>query len=516
MTISRRTFFRGAVLLASVAGLSACSNNTPQGYDGEPRALPIPPLLEGEMKDGVREFNLDMRTGHSEILPGNPDTRTWGFNGDFLGPTLRVNDGEQVRMHVRNDLPEMTTVHWHGMKLPALADGGPHSPIDPGETWSPSWTVDQPQATCWYHPHPHGVTGLHCYRGLAGVFIVADDNDAELPCEYGVDDIPVVITDAKFTDDGQLDNRVDPTLGLLGNTPLVNGITNARWEGDTGLVRLRVVNSANMRFWNLALSNEAPLQVVATDSGLLDEPVTVDTVLLSPGERVELLVELPADDDVILQSVPVEGNFGLPEDDEVDFGFQDSYDLLQLRGNGAGGTVPATLVDADVPSAEGLKEREFVLNTFMINGEYMDMARVDEVIDSRDPEIWTVTNENSDWPHNFHIHDARFRVLEFDGGEVPTVGWKDTVALPPKSKAKLLVEFGYHPDPTVSYMFHCHMLLHEDEGMMGQFVVVEPGEKPDVRVNARALVHEKHGGHAAHAAQSIDTSRSPQRDAVLG
>ena len=154
-----------------------------------------------------------------------------------------------------------------------------------------------------------------------------------------------------------------------------------------------------------------------------------------------------------------------------------------------------------------------MLNTFLINGESMDMARVDEVIDHDKPEIWHVENENADWPHNFHIHNSRFKILDFDGQgiEVPTQGWKDTIDLPPKATATLLVEFGYYPDPTIPYMFHCHMLLHEDEGMMGQFVVVKPGEEPDVRVTPAAMTFDDHAGHSSGHAEhgSIDASRSP-------
>ena len=173
------------------------------------------------MVGGAREFELTAQEGHAEILPG-VRTKTWGFNGDFLGPTLYMRNGETVRMTVRNQVSEPTVVHWHGMHLPADADGGPALAFAPGEQWQPEWTVRQDAATLWYHPHPHGVSALHAYRGLAGGIVIADD-DADalgLPSTYGVDDIPVVITDAKFTDDGQLDETIDPTYGLLGDTPL--------------------------------------------------------------------------------------------------------------------------------------------------------------------------------------------------------------------------------------------------------------------------------------------------------
>nr|WP_165241955.1 multicopper oxidase domain-containing protein [Corynebacterium lizhenjunii] len=529
---NRRTFFRGAVACAvAVPVLSACSTSSqqtpPEGYDGPPRPLPIPPVLEGEVDaEGVRVFKLTAQDGHSEVLPGNTSTRTWGFNGAFLGPTLRARRGERVRAEISNNLIEMTTVHWHGMKLPAFADGGPHSPIEPGKTWSPSWEIIQPAATVWYHPHPHLATATHAYRGLAGMFIIDDDvsQNLALPHDYGVDDIPVVVMDAKFTADGQLDHSSDNTLGLLGTTPVVNGITNPQFQATTSRLRLRLLNGASMRFYTFALSNGAPLQVIATDSGLLDAPVEAEHVLVGPGERVEVLVDLEPGEDVTLRSVPRKDNFGIPQDEySADFGFGDEFEILHLLGPESADAASASPIPgvldpaaAKVPGTSGLVERNFVLNTFMINGEQMDMARVDQVIDRKEPEVWTVSNENADWPHNFHIHNARFRVLEYSGTdvEVPTYGWKDIVNLPPKATAKLLVEFGHFPDPTIPYMYHCHMLLHEDEGMMGQYVVVERGEKPDVRVQPAALVFAESGAHSTHAGQVVDASRSPYASAT--
>lgn len=560
-TFDRRTFFRGAIVVgmgtsAAVAlpSLAACSKDdvgsgarvqpTPKGYNGPARALPIPPAEHGryDAASRTRAFHLTAQDGHSEILPGAKDTRTWGFNGAFLGPTLVASRGDRIKMEVENKLIEMTTVHWHGMKLPAYSDGGPHSPIQPGETWRPTWTVDQPAATLWYHPHPHMATALHAYRGLAGMFIVEDDvaTGLDLPREYGVDDIPVVVMDAKFTNDNQLDHEVDPTLGLLGTTPLVNGITNAFFQATTRRVRLRLLNGASMRFYTFKLDNGAPLQIVATDSGLLDAPVSADELLIGPGERVEVVIDLEPDKEIKLQSVPREDNFGIPapepgsKADPVDFGFRDHFDILTLRGPQASAAylpaLPNTLdpaaAETAVPSAAGRTDREFVLNTFMINGQEMDMGRVDVTIDHDAPEVWHVSNENADWPHNFHIHNARFRVIDFDGAgiDVPTLGWRDVVSLPPKAKASLLVEFGHYPDATIPYMFHCHMLLHEDSGMMGQYVVVKPGEKADVRVNPASMQFDTgrgrtgNSGHSGHGAGAqggtIDASRSPYASAT--
>lgn len=540
-TFDRRTFFRGALLVGlgtgAAATVAACSESSmlggsvkndaqpqPKGFDQPARPLPIPPLEEGEVKDGTRVIKLTAAASSAELIAGKK-SNTWGYSADFLGPTLRAKRGEKMRVEVTNDLQEMTTVHWHGVKLPAAADGGPHTTIEPGEVWKARFTVDQPAASVWYHPHPHERTALHCYRGLAGMFIIDDDisRQLDIPNEYGVDDIPVVVVDAKFHDNGDLDEDIDPTLGLKGDTPLVNGIAHAELEAQATRLRLRLLNGAGMRFYTFALSNKAPLQVIATDAGLLDAPVEVDEVLMGPGERVEVVIDLTPGEDVVLESVPREDNFGIPKDDNaVDFGFRDHFEILRIKVpqelDEPAGALPETLdpAAADTPAIEGLKSRDFVLNTFMINGEHMDMNRVDITIDHKDPEVWTVTNENADWPHNFHIHNCRFKVLELNQVDtdvnVQTVGWKDTVDLPPKATAKLLVDFGWFPDPTVPYMYHCHMLLHEDNGMMGQFVMVNPGDEADVPY----VEHGGTRGHGNHANPTTPATGAEGRSGAKG
>ncbi|MGV0396083.1 multicopper oxidase family protein [Corynebacterium uberis] len=509
MNIQRRSFLKGAAFLAATVAagplIVACGSKhkqaTPRGYDGARRALPIPPLLDGSVVAGVRTFDLHAGEAQAQILP-DVTTPAWGFNGGHLGPTLHLRRGEQVQVNVHNGLKEMTTIHWHGMKLPAIADGGPHQPIEPGDSWSPTWKVEQPAATLWYHPHPHERTALHAYRGLAGLIVIDDDTSAkvDLPHNYGVDDIPVAIMDQKFNEDGTLNEESDPDLGLKGDTPTLNGITNAEFTATTRRVRLRLLDASTMRFFNLRFSDGRSFHVVATDSGLLDKPLEVDHLRITPGERAEIVVDLDEGKDLTLQATPFEDNFGVPDDEyTLDFGLQDSFDLLLIHGPEsapAPAALPAVLEPAAAKPLDinGAVEREFVLNTFEINGQSMDMSRVDLTIDRKAPEIWTVTNENPDWIHNFHIHDAAFKVLSMEGTDVDvfTDGWKDTVGLPPGATAKLAVTFGYYPDPKWAYMYHCHMLLHEDSGMMGQFVITEPGQKAALAA-PMAGEHHHHG-----------------------
>lgn len=502
--LNRRTFFKGAGALAATAVgaqlLVGCNASKVRGYGGSPRALPIPPVELGVREGSKVHFTLVAQAGDTQILP-DVTTHTWGFNGTHLGPTLVMKSGDEISVDVTNGLDEMTTVHWHGMKLPAVADGGPHSPIGAGQVWSPEWTVANEAATLWYHPHTHGLTGLHAYRGLAGMIIVEDEaaTALDLPQDYGVDDIPLVLMDHRFLEDGSLDEEDLPDLGLLGDTPTVNGITNAHFAASTRRVRFRLLNGSNMRFFNMAFSDGRQFQVIASDTGLLDSPYEMSNLAIGPGERWEILVDLEPGEDVTLESVGFADNFGVPDDEFVpDFGMGDSFQLLTITGPAEDAAtapaLPGLLVKSTVPDIIDAPERSFVLNTFSINDQQMDMQRVDVIIDHAEPEIWKVTNDNSDWPHNFHIHDARFKVVSFEGTDVELFneGWKDTVGLPPGATATLAVEFGHYPDPTWPYMYHCHMLYHEDQGMMGQFVIVNPGDKPAVHLGsgAAAAGHE--------------------------
>jgi len=443
--------------------------------------LRLPPLLEGEADgEGVKVFDLRLQTGTSELLPGRT-TETWGINGPQLGPTLRLDRGDRVRMEVRNELPEPTTVHWHGMHLPAEADGGPHQPIGPGETWSPAWTIDQPAATLWYHPHPHPDSDEQIYRGVAGM-IVVDDVEASrlpLPRTYGVDDVPVILQDKNFHDDGGLDfskGLISPT-GILGEDILVNGTFAPYFEVGAELTRLRLLNASNARVYEIGLDDGRPFELIATDDGLLDAPVSLERLPLSPGERAEIVVGLEPGERVVLRSHPPE--LGTNFWDGRFAGGDDSFDLLELRAAAtleASPPLPARLAPAEPEIDPGAAaDRSFELGgQGSIDGREFDPNRVDAEAPVAGTELWEVRNA-SGTPHNFHVHGVRFRVARYAGGPAPPylAGWKDTVYVPPGETVRFLVELGDYADPDVPYMFHCHVLQHQDRGMMGQFVVVE-------------------------------------------
>lgn len=508
--VSRRAFLLAA-LGATAAGVVGCNAagsglataGTAAGRSRGLRALPVPALADSTVTSGVRRFALTAQTGTTEIKSG-VSTDTWGYSGSILGPTLRARRGESVRVEVENRLPEMTTVHWHGMHLPAVHDGGPHQPIEPNATWSPSWTINQQAATLWYHPHPHGVTGLHAYRGLAGLFIIDDDNPAAaaLPSEYGVDDIPIVLQDRRFRGDGQLDESDLPDLGLLGDTVTVNGWNGVYLNATRGRLRLRILNGSTMRVFNVAFADDRQYQIVASDGGYLEKPMSATSFIISPGERVEIVVDISAGETAMLQAKPIPDNLEVDNGNAPDFGLADQFDLIELRGlpglSAATAALPAVLNPGLAkPPVQGTITREFDMEWFMINGARMDMAKADQVVEVDRWEVWTISNKDN-WIHNFHVHDAHFRVIDVTRTKSPifTDGWKDTVLLSPGAVVRVAVRFTDYTDTRWPYMYHCHLMFHEDQGMMGQFLVVGPSDVPDALIGiGEASLRTEHDSH---------------------
>jgi FtsP/CotA-like multicopper oxidase with cupredoxin domain len=515
---TRKTFTRRRLLVGGgilVAGCAAVPiggaatfflANQPDSTVGDIdfiNPLAIPPLLAPEPDaNGRKTFDLTLQTGQTRIIPDGT-AETWGINGPFLGPTLRARRGDTVAFAIHNELPADSTIHWHGMHLPADMDGGPHQMIPVGDTWSPEWTIEQPAATLWYHPHPHGVTAEHVYRGVAGMFLLDDDasDGLDLPREYGADDIPLIIQDKRFTGDGDLTMDTgsffdqlggSSSFGVLGDTMLVNGTYAPYVDVTRSLTRFRILNGSNARFYNLGFSDARPFHLVATDNGLVPgEPVELTRLQLGPGERAEIVVACEPRERVVLRSFEQDlGGSGRQ------IGANDTFDILQVRAASTlapSPALPETLGGSGAPDVpDDATTRSFKLEGHgKINGEKMDMSRIDEVVPANALEIWKV--ESNGLPHTFHIHGSTFHVLDVDGGEPESAlrGPKDTVFVGPDHAVTLAVQFLAYTDPNTPYMYHCHILRHEDNGMMGQFVVVDPGTEDSVP-------REIEGHHAHH------------------
>ena len=504
---------RRGVLAVAAGGLVAGTVITLSGWTPQPKPilapsggarrtpLPIPPLAEPEIAhDGTRIFSLTAQTGQSRIHPAGP-TPSWGYNGAFAGPSLRAAEGDRVRIVVRNELPETTTVHWHGLKLPAQYDGGPHQPIAPGEEWIAEWEIEQPAATCWYHPHTHGTTEAQVTRGLMGLFILQDELSewSGLPIDYGVDDVPILVTDRSFNADGTFAARERTAFGLLGDTVIVNGALSPTFEVTRALTRLRLLNGSSARTYHFVVQG-APMTLVGTEAGLLPDPTPINSVTLTPGERAEVLVELEPGQTAMLQSVP--HSLGLLQSTSRAAGAEDRFDVLELRAAssfaGPDLTIAGLGMIAQVlpPPLEAPDvTRSMVLTNNQINGATMEMSRVDQVVTVGARERWVIDNQHH-LPHNLHIHNARFLVVSVDG-EPPRDyerGWKDTVYAPPGRPVIIDVEFGRSADPEWPYMFHCHWLMHHDMGMMGQFVVIDDTQEPPTAISTPAVHAGNPGG----------------------
>lgn len=434
-------------------------------------------------------FNLNIQQGFSDII-ANKKTKTWGINQDFLGVTLQANKGDRVHIKVTNRLHETTTLHWHGMKLPASADGGPHQPIEPNQTWLSEFDIIQPAATTWYHSHQLHKTGDQVYRGLAGLFIINDEvsNALQLPSEYGVDDFPVIIQDRDFNHDGSfsyISSMRDKMMGKFGNVVLVNGVIKPVLKTKKPLIRLRILNGSNARTYHLSFDDNRHFYIIGSDGGLLEKIVKSNAITLSPSERMEILVDVTDGTSPTLRHKSANDSMsGMGMMSRMMGGVED-FNIFQINASAIDKIkfkLPEKLVSHQQINKEITQKRYFDLqmkmgpmmmfgNAFSINGKAMNINRIDEVVKAGSTEVWVVKN-SSMMAHPFHIHNVQFKIISKPNIKPYERGFKDTVLIQPNSIVELLIEFPLYKDSKNPYMYHCHILEHEDQGMMGQFVVV--------------------------------------------
>ena len=455
--------------------------------------ITIPEALYGTTFDlNIHESTKQLRTGNLTV--------TGGINNEsFWGPTLIINKGDEVHMNVTNNLNESTTLHWHGMHLPSVMDGGPHQIIPAGTLWQPYWTVMNQASTLWYHPHLHESTQEQITKGVGGFIIVKDPLESvlALPRTYGVDDIVLALSSRSYTTTNQFDSPPASTR-VYGDYMLTNGTPNAQISLPKQYVRMRILNAEIERGYNLGFSDNRTFYIIANDGGLLNAPVAVTRVKLMVGERVEIMVNLGNDtvgSSIDLKAYNSGQTLGFPGGEPNSSGqfgsLLNNIDFSVLHINVAATTstttpitaVPSTLAnntywaatDATVTRAltvtGGQGTTPFSLDNHTFVYDY-----IDKTVNLNAIEKWTVTNNNI-FGHSFHIHDIEFKIVARNGSATGVgtheSGWKDTFFLPRNESVTFVAKFDDFADADVThpYMYHCHFAGHEDGGMMGQFIV---------------------------------------------
>ena len=519
----RRDFIKLGAAISVASALPLWSRAV---FAAERTTLPIPPLLTA---DANNQILLNVQSGKTSFA-GKAAT-TWGYNGDLLGPAIKLQQGKAITVNIRNHLPEETTVHWHGLEVPGDVDGGPQGIIKPGASRTVTFTPTQRAATCWFHPHQHGKTGYQVAMGLAGLVLIEDEDSQMLllPKQWGIDDIPVIMQDKKFTPAGEIDYQLDimsAAVGWFGDTLLTNGVQYPQHTPPRGWLRLRLLNGCNARSLTLAASDKRPLYVVASDGGLLPEPVQVSELPMLMGERFEVLVDARDGKPFDLVTLPV-NQMGMAIAQ-----FDKALPILRIQPVGipGSGKLPDSLVSMpSIPALDGLTERKLQLsmdpmldmmgmqalmkkygnqamggmdhgnmmghggmkmdhggmgnmhhggggfdfhNANRINGKAFDMNVPMFAAAKGQYERWVISGEGDMMLHPFHIHGTQFRILR-ENGQAPAAhrsGWKDTVRVE-GGVSEVLVKFDHEASKEQAYMAHCHLLEHEDTGMMLGFTV---------------------------------------------
>lgn len=519
----RRDFIKLGAAISVASALPLWSRAV---FAAERTTLPIPPLLTA---DANNQILLNVQSGKTSFA--GKSATTWGYNGDLLGPAIKLQQGKAITVNIRNHLPEETTVHWHGLEVPGDVDGGPQGIIKPGASRTVTFTPTQRAATCWFHPHQHGKTGYQVAMGLAGLVLIEDEDSQMLllPKQWGIDDIPVIMQDKKFTPAGEIDYQLDimsAAVGWFGDTLLTNGVQYPQHTPPRGWLRLRLLNGCNARSLTLAASDKRPLYVVASDGGLLPEPVQVSELPMLMGERFEVLVDARDGKPFDLVTLPV-NQMGM-----AIAPFDKALPILRIQPVGipGSGKLPDSLVSMpSIPALDGLTERKLQLsmdpmldmmgmqalmkkygnqamggmehgnmmghggmkmdhggmgnmhhggggfdfhNANRINGKAFDMNVPMFAAAKGQYERWVISGEGDMMLHPFHIHGTQFRILR-ENGQAPAAhrsGWKDTVHVE-GGVSEVLVKFDHEASKEQAYMAHCHLLEHEDTGMMLGFTV---------------------------------------------
>jgi len=465
------------------------------------------PLFIPDTLSGVN-FSLSVQTGTKQFI-GTYTTNTYGYNGNFLGPTLILQKNDSVKINVTNNLNQSTTVHWHGLHVAPKNDGGPHQIIQPGSVWSPSFKVRNEASTFWYHPHGENKTELQVTKGLAGMIIIRDAQERTytLPRRYKVDDFPIIVQSKAFDVLYQL-----ATATHEDSVVMVNGTIDPFLSVPQQIVRFRMLNGSSDRTYNFGLSNNSTFSLIASDGGLLSQPLSQNRLRLSPGERAEILINLSTysvGTQLYLKSYASELTRGIIGADTVGTAnllISEGYYGNKLNGKNFNilrmdvvAATPSPVLTVPVsftpkipllesnsnanrlivftPDTITSGQQGKVDGPFLMNKKPFHMDTINIVTLLNNTEVWTLQNKTM-VAHPFHIHDIQFYVLDINGLPPPAEyqGLKDVILVRPNETVRFITQFTTFRDNQVPYMYHCHLLHHEDDGMMGSFLVLFPNE----------------------------------------
>jgi spore coat protein A len=483
-------------------------------------ALPIPQVLQpiATSASGAPVYELSVVSASQQLHSELPPTELWTYNGTFPGPTIEADVGTPIEVNYVNGLPatghalavdecphgpnhwqntSRVVTHLHGGHVPARFDGQPEHHLMPGESSVYAYPNDQNPATLWYHDHAMGITRLNVYMGLAGYYLLRDDFERQLGLPDGEFEIPLVLQDRQFNPDGSL--FYPPTIesAFYGDKILANGAVWPRLDVKQGKYRLRLLNGSQARVYTLKLENPSspaqniPFELIGTDGGLIAAPISLDTIGLAPAERLDVVVDFggfTAGDQIVLRNlddraprVPNVMRFDVGSE----AGFTDALPVA-LRPviplpEGSESETRRFQFEWDTdPCAGGIWSIRSVGAEGATLGQYWD--DISELPVLGDTEIWEITNATG-MLHPFHMHLVMFQVLDrtdmITGLPLPLEPWeanvwKDTVAVPERTRVRIIAKFEDHPG---RFSYHCHSLDHEDHGMMRQFQTVNDPER---------------------------------------
>jgi blue copper oxidase len=510
----------------------------PTELDNFKNALRLPGEdgIMGELDASDLPVRLTAQKERVEIVPGK-SSEIWAYRAErdgktYVNPTFRVQKGKEFSAEFANDLDEETTVHWHGLHVDWRMDGHPFLPVAPGSTFHYEFPVQDRGGTYWYHPHPHGGTARQTYAGLAGFFLVEDEEqqrlDEDLDLSLGETDIPLLIQDKILDESGNFVYEPDAMavdMGYEGDVILVNLTPTPYLQVSTRIYRFRLLNGSNARTYRIAFTKAGeeellPYQIIGTDGGLLDRPQAARESFLSPGERIDVLLDLMAfemGEELVLKSLPFdpmhrEHDMDMGGDmdhmgqmDHMDMGHHHMHHqmgparlpdgsefyllkLLVKEKTDSPRSVPESLSEIPQPDLGEADTRAITISMTMdeqgmrwlINGKTHTMDEFPIEVQRGAKEIWEIHNDEKSMPHPAHLHGFQFQILERAGtpeqvahlavdekGRLITdIGFKDTVLLWPGETVKCVMDFSHGFEGEQIYMFHCHILEHETAMML--------------------------------------------------